>query len=328
MSYLLIGDLHLTDRPRDAYRFDIFKWIVKQQAKYKPEATFIMGDLCDQKDRHSAALVNRIVDELGRLSAVYILMGNHDYIDPKTPFFKFLSKLKGVFFFAEPCIFGNVAVIPHCREQDRFDAACEKIGEQEGRADYLLVHNTFSGAISETGKELSGFSTGQIQFVNPKYGVFAGDIHRPQHTDNITYVGSPYHIRFGDDFEPRCLLLERDLVTDLHFDCPRKWKLAVRDADEILKDKRLLAGDQVKITVELAREEAVEWQNYRNQIKDACERKEFEVFGIDLKVNTFKKKNKDVKVGHDPVSILGAFCKSEGTSSQIHEAGLSILKNV
>ena len=126
MSILLIGDTHLTDKPRDAYRFGIFEWIAKQQAKYKPEATFIMGDLCDAKDRHSAALVNRLVDELGTLNEVYILMGNHDYIDHNTPFFKFLSKLEGVHFVTKPCVSGNVALIAW------ISSSLSKIGGRSG----------------------------------------------------------------------------------------------------------------------------------------------------------------------------------------------------
>ena len=57
---LVIGDLHLTDQPKDAYRFGIFKWIKKQIEKHQPEYTVILGDLTDKKDKHSAGLVNRI----------------------------------------------------------------------------------------------------------------------------------------------------------------------------------------------------------------------------------------------------------------------------
>jgi DNA repair exonuclease SbcCD nuclease subunit len=321
MSYLLVGDLHLTDRPRDAYRFGIFEWIRKQQERYKVKATFIMGDLCDQKDRHSAALVNRVVDALTDLCETYILMGNHDYIDRETPFFKFLNKLEGVSFITKPSVFGDVGAIPHCKTQEQFDEACEELNHVK----YLLVHNTFEGAISETGKKLSGLSWSQIQWPNPQC-VYAGDIHRPQHTDKITYVGSPYHIRFGDDFQPRCLLVKGDMELTLHFDCPRKWKLTVRDAEEITLNKDLREGDQVKVTVELAREEAVEWQNYKKQVREACEKRGLEVFAINLKVNTHKKKTKDVKVSATPADIVTSFCKSEGVGSQVREAGLSIIK--
>src|SRR5258706_13941052 len=99
MSYLLVGDTHFSDRPKDAYRFGIFRWIHEQQKKYQPAATFILGDVCDRKDNHSAALVNQITNELNRLEKpIFILKGNHDYTDPENPFFGFLSFMKGITF--------------------------------------------------------------------------------------------------------------------------------------------------------------------------------------------------------------------------------------
>lgn len=321
MSYLLVGDLHLTDRTRDAYRFGIFDWIKKQQIKYKPRATFILGDICDQKDRHSAALVNRIVDLLDGLHETYILMGNHDYIDPSTPFFKFLNKLENVHFIVKPTLIEGIAAIPHCRTQTEFNDACKGFNAP---IKMILLHNTFEGAISETGKKLSGFKLN----VHPEYGVYAGDIHRPQVADAVTYVGSPYHIRFGDDFEPRCIFINNQWKEgDLFFDAPRKWKLTVRDANEIIKNKNIHEGDQVKVTVELAREEAVEWQNYKRLVREACEQRKLEVYNINLKVNTIKKKAKDVKATATPAELVGSFCTSEGVGSRVREAGLNIIKD-
>ena len=71
--WFLIVDTHFTDNQRDAYRFGIFDWIVKQQRDKPVAATFFAGDLCDAKDRHSATLVNRVVAGLTKLKPpVYI----------------------------------------------------------------------------------------------------------------------------------------------------------------------------------------------------------------------------------------------------------------
>ncbi|RPI87194.1 MAG: hypothetical protein EHM40_23155, partial [Chloroflexi bacterium] len=83
MTWLVTSDLHLTDRPRDAHRFGLFKWLAKKQRKHGVKATFILGDITDKKDNHSSALVNRVVNELTQLEPpVYVLKGNHDFIDP------------------------------------------------------------------------------------------------------------------------------------------------------------------------------------------------------------------------------------------------------
>ena len=80
MTWLFASDLHLSDRPKDRYRFGLFKWLAEQQQKHQITATFILGDITDRKDNHSAVLVNKTVNSLLTLKPpVYILKGNHDF---------------------------------------------------------------------------------------------------------------------------------------------------------------------------------------------------------------------------------------------------------
>jgi hypothetical protein len=323
MRILLIGDLHLTDRPRDSYRFGIFDWVKKQQQIYKPDITIFSGDCTDRKDNHSATLVNKIVFSMIKLAPpIYVIKGNHDYIDDKQPFFKFLNRIEGLGFVVTPrLITKRVAAIPHFRDEKVFAQACDDLPS----VDYLFIHQTLDGAIAESGTRLSGFSTSPIESLAPTWGTYAGDIHRPQRAGLVTYVGSPYNIRFGDDFQPRCLLLEDGKEKNLYFDCPRKWKLTVRDDQAILTNKDLLEGDQVKVTIELAREEAVDGRTYIRRVKDACVRRGLEVFGIEVKINTLTRKPKAVtQKGVTAKEIILSYCKSEGLSSQIKEAGLAL----
>src|SRR5713226_9416852 len=116
MTYLISADLHLSDRPRDEYRWGLFGWLAKMQAKHDVTATMFLGDITQDKDKHSATLVNRLVDELiGLKPPIYILRGNHDGIDPANPYFRFLSTIEGVQFIVEPTVIDGVAFIPHCR---------------------------------------------------------------------------------------------------------------------------------------------------------------------------------------------------------------------
>lgn len=326
MSYLLIGDLHLSARPRDAYRFNIFKWIKKQQTEFQPKATFIMGDLCDKKDNHPSVLVNRVVEELSKLDETYIPMGNHDYIDPNNPFFNFLNVLPNIHFIVQPTLlFKSVGVIPHCKPESEFVRACRLFQVQ---LDYLLLHATFEGAIAETGVRLSGYNQSPIEQLKPRLGTYAGDVHRPQRAANVTYVGAPYHIRFGDDFDPRCILLDDNgKPQNLYFETIRKWSLTVRSPDEITKNKQLFKGDQVKLTVELAREETVEWKTHRQLILEAAKAKGLEIFGVDLKINTSKVKKVSIveAKANSPAEAFSAFCKNENLPSQTKKVGAAIL---
>jgi predicted phosphodiesterase len=334
--WLLIGDLHLTDRASDNYRFGIFKWIKKQQAKRDVEATFLLGDLTDSKDRHSATLVNKIVDGLISLQPpVYIDRGNHDYkADQSNPFFDFLNHIEGIKFATDPMIrkgirgdSDSVALIPHYRTQDEFDDAVKSVIKANPAC--LLTHQTFDGAIAETGARLTGLVSPLGRLIKPRLGVYAGDVHKPQAQAGVTYVGCPYHVRFGDNYEPRSLFINKTGERqNLYMDAPRKWALTVRGAENLLSNKNLVSGDQVKLTIEMAREEAVEWKKIKQDILQACKSLELEVHGVKLEVRTTQHRvklieTKDASVEH----TFDQFCRNEKVSIQIKQAGANLILN-
>src|SRR5438128_2437284 len=121
--FLATADLHLTERHQDEYRWSIFKTLRREIAAVKPDALMLLGDLTDEKDRHSSVLVNRLVDEIKRtaeLTPVHILKGNHDYIDEANPFFDFLQDLKSVNYYRHPTRWDNlftatVVFLPHAK---------------------------------------------------------------------------------------------------------------------------------------------------------------------------------------------------------------------
>lgn len=48
-SAIMISDLHLTDSPRDEYRWGLFPWLREQIKVYKIEHLLILGDITDRK---------------------------------------------------------------------------------------------------------------------------------------------------------------------------------------------------------------------------------------------------------------------------------------
>jgi hypothetical protein len=327
--FLIVGDLHLTDHARDQYRFGIFRWIRQQQEKYPVAATFLLGDLTDAKDKHSATLVNKIVSGLTSLQPpVYILMGNHDYkADQSNPFFKFLNHIEGIKFVYEPLVVKigvPVAMVPHYRSQDEFNDAVRCCAGVQPVC--FLVHQTFDGAIAETGVRLSGLAASPIELLRPRLGVYAGDVHRPQTQGIVTYVGCPYQVRFGDSFSPR-VLLHRGVggERELYYPAPYKWSLLVQSRRDLRFQRGLCEGDQVKIEVELAREEVVEWKTIRKGIMDTCKEMGLEIYGIKMKAKLTKQHKALSDVSSNPTDIFKQFCKSEKLPSQISDTGMEIL---
>ncbi len=329
MKFLVSSDTHFSSRPKDQYRLGLFPWLIEQQEKYQTDATFLLGDLTENKDKHESSLVNQIVYGLTLLKPpVYILKGNHDYIDADMPFFKFVSHIEGVEFVTKSKFLNkfDIMMIPHQPTQSDLEA-CTETGSEMA----FFLHNTFDGAIAETGARMGGL-TPPPSLNNARWCV-SGDIHRPQQVGPVTYCGAPWHCRFGDDYKPRVLLIEDDngikcgRWEDLYFPAPRKWSLTVRDHEEILNHKDLKKGDQVKVTIELAREEVVEWAKIKDQVLKACQSRGVEVYGVQMKTSSssHERIKQEGPTGKTTQEYFKSFCVSENVPSQIKQAGLKIL---
>jgi 3',5'-cyclic AMP phosphodiesterase CpdA len=322
VRYLVTSDLHLSDRPRDEYRFGLFNWLAAKQKKYQTDAVLILGDLTDSKDRHSSYLVNRTIAGLTSLKPpVYILKGNHDYVDPGRPFFGFLSSIDGLVFILAPTRVGSMTFIPHQLTQADLDKACNLIQPGDG----VFLHQTFDGAISEaTGSRLSGFSASLVEKKGPRW-VYSGDIHKPQRVGLISYIGSPWHCRFGDFFTPRVVLLDDDKVKNLYFEAPHKWSLGIRSVSDLTDNRKLMPGDHVKMTVTLDREETSNWPSHKQEILDECRRLKLEVFGMELAVQDTGVVCVGPKKAKSHREIVLAFCETENLDRQCREVGLKLL---
>lgn len=311
MARLLItGDLHLTDRPQDEYRWAFLDWLHKEAVVRAADAVVILGDLTDAKDYHSSRLVNRVVTALTNQSRVYstvILRGNHDGIDEHLPYFTFLNEVPGIAFVREAgtLVFDdtnlpNVLLMPHRKDVLPFwkhhtlklDSAC-----------LVLGHVTVDGALGENGMELKGVNLRSYLKTQEfdKIPIISGDVHVPQQCGGVTYVGSPYPIRFGDDFQPRILQVDFTNPTTFTMEsvfCPA-WarKLSLNLSGVECELPSLGKKDQVKIAVTLMQKDLHLWPKVRERITKEVEESGSRLHSLQL----FKLSEVSLKAaqGHD-----------------------------
>lgn len=336
---ILVTDIHLTEKTEDQYRFGLFDWLIKKYRNSTVQVVFILGDLTSRKDNHSAWFVNKIVKSFRRLAKhfdIYILKGNHDFMDPKSPFFEFVNEMDHVGFFTEPTIISrkygkgkpiNIVMLPHSKDPDTdwssFDADFED-------ADVIFLHQTFSGSRTENGTILDGVSPKKFKKYRAK--VFSGDIHVPQKVGPVVYVGAPYHIRFGDNFKPRILVADKKFrTTDVRFPAPAKWTTDIEHPSDLDK-LTFRAGDWVKIKLHLRRSEFVDWPKYRSEIKAFCEASGLELHGIELceiKRTRLKLKgtvSTDRRKRRTPTEIFQAYCLQNKVDSYTREIGKALME--
>lgn len=337
MARLLItADLHLTNRPVDDYRWEIFPWLETRAIKHKADGVCILGDLTDLKDNHGAFLVNRLARAIRRLAAiapVHILAGNHDYADPAHPFFNFLNGMEGVYFYTVPKLMAvagaKIMFLPHTRkwrgawDHGRFP-----------KADFIFLHQPLIGARGENGQALTEGAPPSL-FAPARVGkaiCVAGDIHTPQQVGNVTYAGAPYPVNFGDSWEPRVLYwngagmqsLRRTTLRKAIIDCGRP-------TDKRLKEYAgtLSGGDQVRFRYHLPRARYSDWAETQKAIRKTCEQYGWVCCGITMVPVKEADTAAPAKVtAIKPAETLRAFCKARKLGPTMLRYGLKLLEAV
>lgn len=273
MRVLITADLHVSDNPRDAYRLATLRRELPRLIKtHRVDALFILGDLTEAKSGHSSELVNAVAElthDLAQLCDVVFIQGNHDWLSsPDNPFFEFLRRIKGVVWLKRPkrveelfpdWDLGPALFLPHSADPER---DWESINFKPLR--WVFAHQTFTGAQSDSGMKLTGVS---LSFFPKQAQVISGDIHTPQTFGQVTYVGAPYRVDFGDEWEPRMLLLTNKGLQSLSVPGPQKRLITVRSVQELARQAPPKTGDLVKVRVELPPEKRADWSQIVAQVK-------------------------------------------------------------
>lgn len=257
---------------------------------------------------------------------IRIIAGNHDWLKQGEEYFRFLNLLPNVEFITKPTedteYSGALAYfLPYSKNPHK-----DWAGMDFSQYDLLFMHQTIKGAVASNGQVMDGEDL--PSFEGPR--TYSGDIHVPQVIGGLTYVGSPYHVHFGDNFEPRCILLDRKGEQhDLHFETIRRVVIKVSTLEE-LKRKRFRPGDQVKLRVELPERDAHRWASIRRQATDWVSERGAEVHGVELIV---VRERTRVQIGGRPTratftpqeSIL-RFVEREELGAEAFNAALDILE--
>lgn len=329
LPFLLASDLHLTASPETDYRWGLFPWLAEQCVADKVKSLCLLGDLTDAKDYHPAQLSNRLVREVEKIKRVvenvYILMGNHDYLKGGHPYFKFLEVIPGVHVITEiteDTIFGPaVCFLPHTKNPAR-----DWAGRDFSHFNYLFMHQTVSGAIASNGQEMEGERMPPLDAGK----VYSGDIHVPQTIGPVEYVGSPYHVHFGDAFKPRCIVIDRNQrAHDLHFETISRISIKASSLSD-LRRLDVRPGDQLKVTLQLDQSEKHEWLRLRREVSEWATKREVILAGIKLEVRKPRARlgleaRKHVQL--QPAEILKSFVEADDLGGEMLDAALDCVEN-
>lgn len=289
----------------------------------------MLGDITDAKDNHPASLVNRIVSNIQALRCddIKILPGNHDWLLKGNEFFRFLNYLPNVEFFTRPTEDHTVAYGEQCifLPYTKTPAADWK-DIDFGHYDYAFMHQTIKGARASNGQLMEGEDVPPMPVIRK---VYSGDIHVPQDIGNTTYIGSPYHVHFGDNFAPRVLILERGGKERwIQMPSPRRIVLKAATLRE-LERADLDEGDQVKLRMTLSAADKHAWSRIKREAVAILEERGVIVHGVELLVD----KNEDPierMLAHrtlSPSELVTQFVEREELGGDAYDAAMDIIES-
>lgn len=280
---IIISDPHFTASPNDEYRWGLWPWLAGEIAEEKARTLLILGDLTDAKDYHPAELVNRLAAAIVSMPVeeVIILAGNHDWLKQGGVFFKFLQHVTKprIRVITEPTEDLGADTDPACMFLPYTKSPARDWKDRDfSHFDFLFLHQTAPGSVASNGQKMDG---DEMPALNAGK-VYSGDIHVPQVIGAIEYVGSPYHVHFGDNFKPRCLVIDKKRKAyDLHFQTVARRAVTVWSIEE-LKRLDLGKGDQIKVTVHLDTADAHQWHQIRREAVEWVKERGAQLHGLKL----------------------------------------------
>lgn len=324
---IVTTDLHLTNKPQDEYRWQLFDWLEEIGRKYKCIQLIILGDLTDAHDHHGAELVNRITRQFEALRScfdnVVILKGNHDYSKPEHPFFEFLNVLDGVDFISSPDTLEQcILFLPHTKNPAKdwrsFDFT---------KFDLILMHQTWSGSLMSNGTKIE---TGlKVEDLPRSLTILSGDVHVPQQIGPVTYIGSPYPVHFGDRFQGRVMVIDKDgFVSYESMPCLQRCMVTINEVNELL-DMELNEGDQIKVRLSLREEDLPYFRSIRDSVLSICKDLKVEVYGIELDQRQPRQQLLEYKnqaISRIPSDSLKRYAKRQDVAKDVLQVGLDIVE--
>ena len=331
MRRLCTSDWQLDSGERDRYRTDfVVNDLPKLIDKYKVDQLLVLGDVCEKKDNHPAPLVNEIVDafyNLQKQCAVIVLEGNHDFLHKEHPYFKFISKFDNVTWISTPTELDNCLYLPHTRD---YKQDWKSIGFTK-EYDYVFAHNIFTGVSTSTGHALSGIPHN----IFPKdVVVISGDVHEPQTiNENIIYVGSPTITDFGDDYQPRVLLLDDLQIKSIKVYGQQKRLIKVDwDGEKSIfhHSEYLRENDLVKMQVFIQMDHVSEWATIRQSVEQWATKRNFVVVSIIPQVAYVKGERQKLvnSSKKSDTEYLKTFVSRSGADEKTAEVGQQIIELV
>lgn len=277
VKVMTIGDLHFKNDNIETV--DIFLLELLQLVKKEtPDLIVVLGDLLHYHARiHTTPLnkVSYLIEKLSKLAPTYVLVGNHDMINPA----QFLTTNHWMNVFKN---WKNVVVVDKIQHltlkgkfltfvpfvpKTRFKEALNTSNQDWTKSDLIFAHQDFNGckmgAITATDADkwevndppvVSGhIHSRQFLFNNERFSVENYQKDYPLKKGVVYYSGSAFQHAFGESHHKMigCIQIKEDepLLTEhkLNIPCKRIYTIEAKDISKLLEKPE--TKDKIRINI-------------------------------------------------------------------------------
>lgn len=221
MKILAIGDLHIRhNNVEDTMQLSVsLQRLVREM---RPDIVVLLGDILHTHERVHSMALNRayeLIHKLREYAHVYILVGNHDYIN-NTQFMtanhwmNALKEWSGVTVIDSGYVkitqWGKILFCPYV-QPGMFSSALEYIDRDWKSAKLVFCHQEFKGSVS------GGFVSVDGDEWSCDYPlVISGHIHQKQYVgENVFYTGTPIQHSYADTLDKTVTMCTLDNIIHL-----------------------------------------------------------------------------------------------------------------
>lgn len=260
--YLFVGDVHIKSDNRDDIHL-LLSEILHHLADHDYDGLVLGGDVMHYHERLFTTALNtalHFIQTLSTLLPVYILVGNHDYINNSQfltdhHWMNVLKTWKNVTVIDRPHLEGDVMWMPYV-PPGRFVEAMETLTKRWNYCEVIFAHQEFRGCKMGAVTSIEG-----DEWDDEYPLVISGHIHDHQTVGKkIVYPGTPLQHAFGDSTIRRLCIVhvapDNTRIEWLELNVPRKHilKCAWNEVSDQKWDQ-FSSTDKVKLKVEATPEQ-------------------------------------------------------------------------
>jgi hypothetical protein len=141
-------------------------------------------------------------------------------------------------------------------------------------------------------------------------------------------VGAPYTINFGDNYQPRVLLLDETNMRTLWCPGPQKRLVEAGTLNQAKERMQRHGGDLLKLRIAWSNERIDKWPAAKRDLQKWAASNGITLHSVEpvLDAPAVRKAKASTRKARSDIEVLADYCKAHGVNQTLTKVGMNILE--